>query len=464
MSEAPNSFEIETISPVVKKIKGTIPWETVKAKFDETYKELGKSVSLKGFRRGKVPQSLLKRMFQKHIERDLTNELIREASVEVIKANPEAIHAVDTPNDWKIFPGELTDGQAFPYEVEIEVIPEVEVKDYEGIEVTKLVVPVKDEEIEHQIEHLQKHLTKVVPVEEGSVEPGHTVTLNIMGKIDGAPLNFEGEQIIVPEGDDFDQGSIPLRIATSLRGKPVQEIEQEFEHELVFGDNAGEYSGKTGSFFIEFQEVTRKVTPELNDDFAKESGEAETLDELRTKLTEKIQKQHDDQSNTLLERALMDEVIKRNGFELGQSLITRQAELKIEQTLMSLGIPLESADMGEYKKNLVESYRGNAERELRENLLLESLSKQVSIEVTDEDLDAKLAEIAEKSGESIERVRAEYQKENRIDTLKYVLKLTKTLDFLKSQSKINEEEAEAFPQPSWPGKDEDHEESDHDHE
>lgn len=450
MSEAPKSFAVETVSPTLKKISGTIPWETVKAKFDETYRELAKNVSLKGFRKGKVPRSLLKRMFKKHIEQDLTSELIREASVEGLKDHPEPIKAVDTPNEWKVEGGELVEGQPYSYTVEVEVIPDVEIKDFKGIELKKLKVPVKDEDVDHQLEHLREHLTKEVPVEEGNLEPGHTLSMSIMGKIEGSPVSFENQKIVVPEGDDFDKGSVPQAVAAELRGRAVSELEDEVELELTFGEDAKDHAGKSGSFFVELMGVTTKAVPELDDDLAKESGEAETLEELKEQFREKLAKQNEERADDLMEKDLMTELMKRNPFEVGDSLITRQAEMKIDQTLMQLGFPMEGHDFGDYKKNLIDSYRDNAEQEIRRNLILDSLANAQGIEVTDEDVESKLQEIAEQSKESIERIKAEYQKENRLETIKYVLRLTKTLDFLKSESKIVEEEVDAFPEPPKP--------------
>jgi trigger factor len=446
MSEA-KGFKIETVSPIKKKIIGDIPWEKVKSKFDETYRELSKTVTMKGFRRGKVPRSLIKRMFKKHVETDLLSELIRESSVEALKISENPIKVVDTPNEWNVIPGALEEGKPFTYEVEMEVIPEITIEDYKGIECKKLIVAVKEEDVDAKLETLKTTLTKEIPVEEGEITEGMVVSMNIMGKVEGAPFDFQNSRIAVPADDTFDHSNIPMNVAFNLKGKDIAKIGEDLEMDLKFDENSGDLSGKEGSFFIEFQGVNKKSVPEIDDELAKESGEADSLEELKTKFRKQLGEQNEEKSKQLLEKEILTEIIKKNTFEVGPSLVRQQAEMKVEQTLKGFGFPVDEKTMAEYKSTLVEPYKEIAKTEIMENLVIEAIATQEKIEVSEEELDTKLEEIAEESGESVERVKAEYNKENKIETVKYVLKLTKTLDFLKSESKVREEEVSEFPDP-----------------
>ncbi|MBU1220962.1 trigger factor [Myxococcota bacterium] len=442
MTQTAERFNIETPDNTTRILNASIGWPIVKEKFDETFREIAKNVSIKGFRRGKVPRSILEKMFRKHVERDIVQELIRTDIVEILQKN-STIRPVGDINEWKLEYDEVQNDTDFPYKATFEVIPDVTIENYKGIDAKKYTVKVKDSDVEKELEHLREHMKKSLPVEEGTIEAGHILSLSIMGKIDSEAESFENQKIAVPENMDS-AITIPQLVAFKFLGKNISDIQDEEEVEINFPESHEKYAGKTGNFFVEFTGVRRIEAPELNDDFAKETQRAETLEELKSILRSDLDKRNEEQSKNLLEKEILGEILKVNSFDLGDNLIGKQAEMKVQQTLMGLGFNTDGL-MGDVRDNLISSYKKRAEVELRENLVLESISRTESIEVSDEEIESKINEIAEEEGKSAERIKADYLKENRLDTLRYYLKISKTLDFLKSESKITEVEVEEFP-------------------
>ncbi|MBN2724027.1 MAG: trigger factor [Deltaproteobacteria bacterium] len=444
MTDIGKSFDIESVSSIEKSIKGKIPWITVKEKFDETYREISKTVSIKGFRRGKVPRSMLEKMFKKHVEKDIVQELVRSDLVEILQTS-EGIRPVGDVTEWDIQHGEIEKNSDFAYTANFEVVPEVEIKDYKGHEAVKYIVAVKDEQIDHELEHLRNHYKKSLPVEDGNVETGHIISFSVMGKVGEKPVSIDSVKVPVPDGENI--SGLKEKIAAGFAGKEISSIPEENDIEIEFDENDAEYPGEKGSFLVEFEGVSRIEVPELDDDFAKETGKSDTIDELKETIRKDLEKQFEEKSTMLLEKAIMKSIIEKNDFQVGEKLIKKQAEMKVNQTLMGLGLGVNDNNlMGDVKNNLISSYAAKAEIELKENLSLESISKIENVEVSDQEIEDKIIEIANEEGKNPERVKADYLKDNGMDTLKYYIKMSKTLDFLKTESKITEEEVDEFPE------------------
>ncbi|MGM0595823.1 MAG: trigger factor [Myxococcota bacterium] len=440
MAKTEKNYKIEDINSIYKKIEGNVPWEKIKDKFDETYKEISKSVSIKGFRRGKVPRSLVSKMFKKHVEKDLSSELTRETVVEILK-NEEEIKPASKPEDWEIEYESVEEGKPLDFSAKVEIIPEVQLENYSGYDLVKYVVPVDEEEINKEINKLQDQYSAAVTLDEGELKDGDLVSMDIMARIEGEPYT---KNVEIAVGDEpADEDIIPYFVLEELNGKEISEMDDiEINHK--FGDDGGIYSGKEVEIFVDINKVTSVKTPELDDDFAKDTGLADTFDELKEKISEKLKKRNENQSNTLLEKELLKNILAENEFEVGPALIKRQAEMKVNQTLMSMGMPYDQ--IGQYADTLVEKYQDQAAVDIKNNLILETVAKKENIEVTEEDFEAKYNELAEESEKNIDRIKADYQDEKNKENLEYYIKMQKTLDLLKNKSTIKEEEVDEFPE------------------
>lgn len=447
-------FSIENINPIQIRIQGVVAWKEVEKKFDETYREISKNMRFRGFRKGKVPRQMLEKMFAKHVESDLLQELTREALVEFLRQK-ESIRPADNPREWKVTPGELVKGEDLTFSSELELIPEVEPQGYEGLQGRRLSAPVKEQAIDEELERLVQRSTRVNPVENAPLVAGTHVQLNAMGKLGDEPVSIENQNVTVPETAVPADDSALARVTAVLHGLHLPEVP--FETELAVPAFEDKPEGRV---LIEVTKAFTHVKPALDDDFAKETGRADTLAELRATLAKDLAEELKNRSNTLLERELLKQIVAANPFEVGPGLIRRQAEAKVDQILMQLGVDPDNESFADMKKSLAKNYFGKAEKEIRDNLLLEGIAKKENVEITDEVLESKLQEIADHANKSLERIKADYQRDGKLEGIRYMLRMEKTLELIKEKATITEETVDELP----PLQEEEEHEHEHDHE
>ncbi len=454
------SFVIESIDPIHVRIQGMVPWREVEKKFDETYREIAKNMRFRGFRKGKVPRQMLEKMFQKHVKDDLLQELTREALVEFLRVR-EDIRPADSPREWKITPGEFQKGESLPFVSELELIPEVAPEHYDALEATKLVAKVKDESVEKELERLLSRHTRMESFQ-GSLSDGVHLQLSAMGKVGDEPVSLENAMLVLGKEPTGENAELLVRMANALAGFELPEVPYEAELELPADGDQPE-----GRVLVEIHRANRVLAPELNDDFARETGRADNLEGLRVALREDLEKDLKLRSDHLLERELLDRINEKNAFEVGSGLIRRQAEMKVDQVLMQLGVDPENEAFAETRRSLAGNYLKKAEKEIRDNLLLEGIAKKENVTVSDEEMEKKLQEIADQANKSLERIRADYQRDGKIEQIRYMLRMERTLELIKSRAVITESEVDELPNPQEEeGSMEEHEcgpECDHDH-
>ncbi|MBU1244924.1 trigger factor [Myxococcota bacterium] len=457
-------FTIENINPIQIRIQGLVPWKEVEKKFDETYREISKNMRFRGFRKGKVPRQMLEKMFSKHVETDLLQELTRGALVEFLRLK-ESIRPADNPREWKVTPGELVKGQDLPFSSELELIPEVEPQGYEGLKATRLTAPVKEQSIDEELERLVQRNTRVNSIENATLAAGTHVQLNVMGKLGDEPVSLENQNVTIPASAVPADDSHLARVAAVLFGFHLPEVPYENEIAIPAFEDHPE-----GRVLVEITKAFTHEKPELDDDFAKETGRGDTLAELRESVGKDIAEELKNRSETLLERELLKQIVEANPFDLGQGLIRRQAEMKVDQILMQLGVDPENEAFLDTKKTLAKNYFAKAEKEIRENLLLEGIAKKENVEISDEALENKLKELADRSNKSVERIKADYTRDGKLEEIRYMLRMEKTIDLIKGKATIAEEKVDELPalqeEEPQPEETHDHEcgpDCDHDH-
>lgn len=433
-------FAIENMSPITIRITGSIPWREVEKKFDETYREIARNMNFRGFRKGKVPRQMLEKMFQKHVEKDLLREVTREALVEFLRSR-EDLRVVNTPRDWKVTPGELVKGQDLSFTSELELVPEVDPQNFEGIPATRYIAPVTEEDVDAEMNKMHRAFTRMVPIENAALPANAHVELSVMGKLETETVDLEKVSWVVPASSEPASGALEARIAALLPGLEIGTLPYDVELDVpAYGDQPA------GKVLLTFTKAYLENQPELNDDFAKETGEAETLEELRSKVRKNLEENLAKRANALLEREIMKNIVDSNPFEVGPSLVRRQAEVKVDQVLMQLGMDPENERFAEVRQSVAKGYIKRAEREIRENILLEAIAKKLNIEVTDDEIQSRLQDIAEKTHRSVERVRADYSRDGQLESIRYMIRMEKTLEHLKSKAVITEVNVDRLPE------------------
>ncbi len=426
---------VQELSPVEKKVAVEIEWPLVAAKLDEAYRELGRGVTLKGFRKGKVPRNILERMFARQVEQDVVQKLLQESFVRA--AQQHSLEPVAAPIVDDV---QLDRGTAFRYSARIEVRAPIDPTNYDGVELSRPQPTITDEEIEQALQHKREELAEYRKVEgRDALGENDVAVVDVKGEIAGKPITREG--VMVDMGDaahDFIPG-----LGQALRGAPVSAKDHEVTLALPGG---GDEAPKEARLKITVKEARERLMPALDDDFAKDTGEADTLEELRTRLRADLLAGKEKDVHRELREELVKELIRRNPFQVPPALVEQHTELLLQRARLGMairGIDPSQVQFDEGKAK--DSLRGAAADEVRGRFLVDAISDKEKVEVSEAELEKKLAELAKDREKSVARLRAELQKDGRLEPIKHQLREEKTLDLLLTRAKITAKVGEGSP-------------------
>lgn len=452
MQGAPVHFEFEEVSPVEKRLKVEIAKEQVNAKLEDGFRQLNRQVNLRGFRKGHAPRSLLENMFGKKVGADAARDLVNESILFVI--NQQTLNMASEPV-LEAMP-EAKKNEPLRYTARIELLPKVEVKDYEGIEVTQRAAKVSDEQITSALERRRQAHTELLPIE-GREQAENTDVLTILLSGQLAHLKYKDKEMQV---DLTEPKMSPLPgLGEALIGLPLNAQNHPIELKMPAEGLTKEFAGQTGQFLVSVKTAHQKRLPELDDDFAKDTGEADSLEALKAKIREGLLSEDAEEAKHEMRIALVEELIKRNTVPLPPNLIHRLARnllenprgrMQLQIRLMKErrkeipeGAPLEPEKMfaPPTPEELAQAAQAEAVRNLSIELVMMALADQEKVEVTEADLEKHLAELAKERDKSVARLKAELQREdNGFQQLRSQLRLEKALDLLESKAHIKKEE------------------------
>ncbi len=419
---------VESISSVERRLDVEVPWEQVKGRLDEAYKELGRGVTLKGFRRGKVPRKMLERLFAQHVNKEVSQRLVQDSITKVItdkEITPVAEPEVDNNEG-------ITNGEAFKYSATLQVVPEVEARDYFGADVTQRPAKVEEAEVEAALERRRQEQTEYKPIEGRPTQNGDVLLVDIIGKLGGEPYDQENQLV---EFADPPREPVP-GLAAELLGKTFERDEDgeygDLDLELTVEEPEGA-PPKVARLLVTVKDLKQKVVPELNDELAQNSGEAETLDELREKTRQKLLEADEKRAIEEARQRLIEVVLEKNDVPVVPALVEQHLDrvIQLQAAMMGMDPNLFAGD-----ETIKDRLREDAEKTVRGTLLIGAIAKAEEVEVHDADVEKKLAEIASQRGENVARVRSDYEKQGRIEQLKASLREEKTLDLLMSKANI----------------------------
>jgi trigger factor len=420
---------IEEVSPIAKKLIVQVPWETVSSKLGEAYRDLGRNVSLKGFRKGKVPRSVLERMFGKQVRQEVAGQLVRESFITA--ATEHELDAVSEPHlEHEL---EIQRGKPLEFEAVVEVKGKPEVGEYEGFELERRRLQVADEAVDKALAALRDEHTELMPIEGRDVSAStDVIAIKLSGTLGDQEL--DRPQLVVDLGDK-EREPLP-GLAKALTGLPLSAEDHPIELEIPSDFPDESVAGKTAALTISILDARKKEVPELDDELAKDTGKAESLDELRQVLRAELEKRESRMIENEVQEAALKELVKRNQIPVAEALVERAIDSKLQRFQQMLGIqPGQGPAFGEeMRKDL----RDGAADDVRGQLLLEALAEKESLEVSDEDLDARIAEIASDQNAQPARLRAEMDRDGRLETLRFQLRQEKALDLIVSRAQVTE--------------------------
>jgi trigger factor len=425
---------IEDVSPVEKKLFVEVPWETVSQKLGNAYKELAKGAALKGFRKGKVPRPVLEQVYGPRVNAEVAYELVRES---FFKANQEhQLAAVAEPRVEEAAP--IRKGQPFIFNAIIEVRGEVVPVDYTGLEIERRKLNVAESAVDESLAQLRREHTELRPIEGREVTgPGDIVGLSITGKIGEHEIN---QPQFAVDLDDGEREPMP-GLREALTGIPLDTKDKVIE--LDVPDDAKDESirGRHAHLTVTIIEARTKDVPELDDEFAKDTGKAETLDGLKAALRKELEDREQAQIDREAREGALRELIKKNQIPVASSLVERSVELQYQRLRQMLGMkPEPRGQQTGLTDELRDKMRPAGADEVRGQLLLEAIGDKEGLTVTDEELQKHIDDNAKQRNMAPAKLRAEWQRDGRLDNVMYSLRQDKTLKYLVDHAKVTEVE------------------------
>jgi trigger factor len=417
-------------SPILKLLSVTVAAARVDKAFDRTYNTLRKEVRVKGFRPGKAPRSVLERMYgpslPDEIERTLVAETLGDA-IELASLQPLVEPGIDAKRP--------EPGAAFSYEARIELKPEIELPDTAGLPAKRPALTVGEDEVLTQLETMRERVSPLVEQAEGvAAEEGHFVTIDFVGRVDGEA--FEGGSA---KGHEIELGS--GRFVPGFEEQLVGAVAgDDPQVEIDFPDDYGnaELAGKHAVFDVHVEAVKKRELPELDDEFAKDLGEFESLQELRDRIRSDLEGERKQAADSVLRRTVMDSLIERTDFEIPPGAVERQLQHQIESFRREYENKVPAEVLQSQLIRMAEDGREAATRRVREAFLLEAIAKAEEIEATDEDVDARLEEMAEGRGMPPAELRKLAREQGWQEAIRSELVDQKALEFLTDRAAVEE--------------------------
>ena len=405
------------------------------AKFEDAMKKVyfksAKYFNIPGFRKGKAPMQIVEKYYGPEIfYEDTFNELVPEVLEDALKENK--IEAVSRPD---IDVKQIGKGQDLIFTAVFQTKPEAELGKYKGIEIKKVEYNVTDEDIEHELHHMQEHNSRLISVEDRAVESGDTTTIDFEGSVDGVP--FEGGKA---ENYDLEIGS-----NTFIPGFEDQiigmKIDEEKDVKVKFPEEyfSKELAGKDAVFKVKLHEIKKKELPELDDEFAKDVSEFDTLKELKADIKAKKEKQNEEKAKYETQDAVIKALCEKTKVEIPSGMVEMEVENMLkdfEQRLAYQGLNLEQyfKMMGKTEEEVKKEYEPQAIEGIKSRLALEAVIKAEKIEATDKEVEDKMKEMAKNYGKENDE---EFLKnENVKNYIKQGLESEKAIDFLVKNAKI----------------------------
>jgi len=426
----------EDVSAVRKKVTVEVPAADVDTVFDRLVREHRRRLRLPGFRPGKAPLELVRTKLGPELGREARDEILRTFTREAVLR--EGLSPVEGGIWVELEEGQqelapAVEGRDYAFTVSVEVLPEIEPKDFEGLRVERPKVAVEPEEVEQQIKALLESRAEIVPVEDRPSRAGDMVTVEIEAAERDGEFRLEREERTIRLGSD---NNLP----EFERGLTGLSVGQSFSFEVAYPeDYAGEeLRGRTLQFRGEVRQIHETRLPELTDELAREIADVETVDALRERVEEVIRRSKEQEADNAVRRQVLDRLLEANPFEVPSQLVEHELKHRLDELGRRLAMQGVNPDELEIDwEKLIAEERGRAERTVRELLLLDRIAETQGLTIDDDELAEAVGRIAGESGESPEAVRRVLADRSRREGLKKQLLRSKCVDWLVEKAHID---------------------------
>lgn len=417
----------ETTNSNKREIEVEVPADTVNQETETLIQKYQKLARLPGFRRGHVPGSVIRMRFAEEIKSEVVDSLVPKFFRQ--EAEKKGLVPVSQP---RITDLHIHEGEPLKFKASFEVMPAITVGGYKELRADKPVIAVTDEEVEQTLKNVQEQRATFTSVEGRALADGDFAQVSL----DGKPKEGEGKPVHMDEILVEVAGKTTMpEFTENLRGASAGD-ERTFDVNYPVDYSDQRLAGKTLTYTLKVQAIKQKNLPELNDDFAKELGEFNTLDDVRKQIRENMNAERQHEAEHQAKDKLVAELIKRNEFELPEALVERQIDLRLERGLRALAAQgMKAEDIKKMDINRLRAgQREQAVQEVKASLLLNQIAEEEKIEVTDQEIDREVEALAKQSKQTAEAIRTRLTREGVLDRIRSRIRNEKTLDFLYRQS------------------------------
>jgi trigger factor len=423
--------KVEELSSLTRKVTITLPADQVKAKLEEAYTKLQKESKMRGFRRGKVPRSVIVKSYKPQVEAEVGEKLVQDTYFDIIEKqdfDPVVHPEISEPS--------FNDDHTFSYIAQVDVRPEFELGDYKGLEIEKPDTIVDEAAIEFELSSMQRQMAALKTVDDRPIAMDDVVVVDYQGFHNGHPM----KQV---KNDDYSIDVGSGRMGQEFEAKLIgMNKEEEATHEVEFPEKHPNpiLAGKKVEFKVNVKDVKERVLAELDDEFAQDVNEKfKTLDDLKNTIREKLQKDKDSAVEGELTDRIMQKLLEHHQFDVPERLVMFEVEEMIKQTEQQLeksGMNLEAAGLN--REELVKSNRSVAVQRVTGDFVLKKIAESEEIKVNDEDLDRAFKRIGDQYNMSVAKVKEFFQ--NRDDLLPLMNEVLneKIITFLKEHASFVE--------------------------
>ena len=439
------NVQVENLEKNMAKLTVEVPAEELEKALQAAYMKEKNKISVPGFRKGKVPRQMIEKMYGAAIfYEEAANILIQDNYAQAMEESGADI--VSRP---VIDVVQIESGKPFIFTAEVAVRPEVKLGKYKGVQVTKVDTTVTDEEVDNAVEAERQKNARMVTVTDRAAANGDTAVIDYEGSVDGVP--FEGGKA---ENHSLELGSHSF-IDTFEDQIVGHNAGDEFDVNVTFPTeyHAAELAGKPAVFKVKLHEIKVKELPELNDEFAQDVSEFDTLDEYKADVRKHLEVEKENEAKRTKEDEAITKIIEKSEMEIPEAMIETQCENMVNdfaQRIAQSGLTMEQYMQfsGMTLDKLKEQVRPEAEMRIKSSLVLEQIAKDENIEISDEEVDAEIERMAAQYGMEADKLK-EYMGESEKTSMKRDLAVTKAVDLImenvkekaKAKSKKEKEEA-----------------------
>jgi len=414
---------------VKREISVEVPAEEVTRETEALIAKYQKVARLPGFRAGHVPATIIRQRFKEDLKSDVVESLVPR----YFRKEAERLGMVPVSQP-RVTDLHIHDGEPLRFKASFEIMPEINVEGYKELRTDHAEIVVKDEEVEEALTNIREQHATFTTVEGSTLSDGDYAQASMDGRpkdTDDKTQPVHMDEVLIEIGG---KNTVP-EFSANLRGASAGDTR---EFEVVYAEDTSDkrLAGKTFIYTVKVQAIKQKNLPELNDEFAKQLGEFTSVEQVRKQIRENIDAERKHTAEREAKDKLVAELVRRNDFEVPESLVDRQIDLRLERGLRALAA--QGMKMEDMKKmdlpRLRAGQRDQAVQDVKSSLLLDRIAEMESIGVSEDELTKELEALAHQSKQSLEAVRTRLTQDGGLDRIRNRIRSEKTLDFLYHQS------------------------------